>query len=349
MNKVWIIVGLVLIIGLGAWKLMDNKKEVAQKVYRPNPNEKVGVRVEKAEATDLSQNKTFLGSFVANREVQVTPIQGGTIVQLPVREGQSIGAGQLIAKIDDAQLRFQLEGLQVSLEGAKNDLQRYENLVKGDASPAINVEKTKLTIRSTEAQIKQLKNQIANTIVTAPFAGIVTQKMVEKGSVAGAGSPLVKITDIATLKLLVSVPEKAVNQFRVGQPITVHTEVYPNSPYSGRVSVIGVQGDAAHNYPVEVTVANSTKNPLRAGMYGSVQNKTELSRQTLTVPRQAIVGSLKQPQVFVVAGGKAQLRSVQIGTTTNDRYEIRQGLQAGESVVVSGQINLQDGTPVTIL
>ena len=349
MKKLGIVVGLLLVLGLGAWKLIDNKKEVAQKVYRPNLNETVGVRVEKAEVTNLSQNNAFLGSFIANREVQVMPLQGGQILQLPVQEGQSIGAGRLIAKIDDAPLRFQLEGLLATLDGAKNDLQRYENLVKGDATPAVNVEKTQIQIRSTEAQIKQIKNQIANTTVTAPFAGIITQKMAEKGSIAGAGSPIVKITDISSLKLLVSVPEKAVNQFRVGQSISINTEVYPNVPFRGRVSVIGVQGDAAHNYPIEITMANPAAHPLKAGMYGSIQNRTSLNARTLTVPRQAIVGSDKQPQVFVVSGGKAELRNVQIGSTTNDRYEIRQGLKAGEQVVVSGQINLQNGTPVNTL
>lgn len=349
MKKLWIFVGLALVIGLTAWKLSDNKKAVEQKVYRPDSTQAVGVRVTKAEVAPLSQESRFLGSFVANREVQVLPQANGEIVQLPVQVGQTVSAGRLLAKIDDTQLRYQLEAQQVSLEGAKNDLGRYQKLVAGDASPAINIEKTQLNIRATEAQMKQLKRQIANTAVVAPIAGVITQKMVEKGSVVGAGAPLVKITDISQLKLLVSVPEKAVNQFKVGQPITVRTEVYPDTPFRGRVSLIGVQGDAAHNYPIEITVPNnSAQRMLRAGMYGSIDNNTQLKTQTLTVPRQAIVGSTKDPQLFVVVNGKAQLRDVEIGATAGDRYEIRRGLSAGESVVVSGQINLQNGTPVSV-
>ncbi|QIP14276.1 efflux RND transporter periplasmic adaptor subunit [Spirosoma aureum] len=347
MKRIWLLLALVGTLGMTAWTLLNNKKEVEAKIYKPNPDQKVGVRTAVAELRNLSQNSEFLGSFAANRQVEIRPQAGGQIIQLPIEEGQSVGAGRLIAKLDDEQLRYQIEALQVTLEGYQNDLKRYENLVKGDATPAVNLERTQLSIRSTQAQIKQLQKQIANTTITAPFAGIVTEKMVEKGSVVSLGSPIATVTDISSLKLVVDVPEKAINQFRVGQSLSVSTEVYPGAHFAGRVSLIGAEGDAAHNYPVEITVNNSGKNLLRAGMYGSIANISQLKGQTLSVPRQAIIGSEKQPQVYVVEGGKAVLKSVEIGATTNDYYEIRTGLKAGDQVVTSGQINLQNGTAVS--
>ncbi|WP_420154406.1 efflux RND transporter periplasmic adaptor subunit [Siphonobacter sp.] len=346
MKRIIVAIALVSTLGLTAWKLLDNKEKVAEKVYKPNPNLKVGVRTAKAEVRDLSLESQFLGSFEANREIEIRPQAGGEIVQLPIVEGQAVGAGKLVAKLDDDQLRYQIEALEVQIEGYKNDLKRYEALVKGDATPAVNIEKTQLNIRATQAQVKQLQKQLANTTITAPFSGIVTSKMVEKGSIVSPGTPLAKVTDISTLKLVVQVPEKAINQFRMGQSIAVKTEVYPDTEFKGRVSLIGAQGDAAHNYPIEISVANSSAHALRAGMYGTIANTSELKGQSLSVPRQAIIGSTKQPQLYVVENGTAILRDVQIGATTNDYYEITKGLQAGEQVVVSGQINLQNGTPV---
>lgn len=346
MKRILVVLALVGTLGLTAWTLLTNKKEVEAKVYKPNPDRKVGVRTAVAELRNLSQETEFLGSFSPNREVEIRPQAGGQIIQLPFDEVQLVGAGRLLAKLDDEQLRYQVEGLQVTLEGYQNDLKRYENLVKGDATPAVNVERSQLNIRATEAQIKQLKKQIANTTITAPFAGIVTEKLVEKGSVVSVGSPIAKITDISSLKLVVDVPEKAINQFRTGQSIVVSTEVYPDAHFTGRVSMIAAQGDAAHNYPVEITVSNSGKNPLKAGMYGSIANTDKLKTQTLAVPRQAILGSAKQPQIYVVENGKAVLKTVEIGTTTNEYYEITKGLKSGDQVVTSGQINLQNGTPV---
>ncbi|WP_128545144.1 efflux RND transporter periplasmic adaptor subunit [Larkinella soli] len=346
MKRIYVILALLGTFGLMAWKLLDNQEKVAEKVYRPDPNRKVGVRTTAAGVRNLAEEGRFLGSFIPNREIEIRPQAGGEVVQLPIEEGQSVGAGRLIAKLDDEQLHYQLEALEVNVEGYRNDLKRYEALVKGDATPAVNLEKTGLSIRATEAQMKQLQKQIRNTTITAPFSGIVTEKLVEKGSVVSPGTPIAKITDISTLKLVVSVPEKAVNRFRVGQRIPVQTEVYPDIPLTGRVTMIGVQGDASHNYPVEITVENSPAHPLKGGMYGSVANTGEGKGRALAVPRQALVGSTRQPQVFVVEDGKAVLRKVAIGAATNDYYEITDGLKAGEQVVTSGQINLRNGTPV---
>ena len=346
MKRIITVVALLGTLGLTAWTLLDNKKAVEAKVYKPDVNQKVGVRTALAQLRNLSQETEFLGSFSPNREVEIKPQASGQIVQLPFDEGQYVGAGRLMAKLDDEQLRYQIEAQQVTLEGYENDLKRYQVLVKGDATPAVNLERTQLSIRATQAQIKQLRKQVANTTVTAPFAGIVTSKLVEKGSIATMGAPIAKITDISVLKLMVDVPEKAINQFRVGQTVSVSTEVYPDAHFSGRISMISAEGDAAHNYPVQITVSNSSKNPLKAGMYGSISSASKLATQALAIPRQAILGSAKEPQVYVVENGKAILKAVEIGASTNDYYEITKGLKAGDQVVSSGQINLQNGTPV---
>lgn len=347
MKRLLIFVAVIAVLGLTAAKLLTNKENTEAKIYQPDPNLKVGVRTAVAELRNMSQENKFLGSFSPNRKIEIRPQAGGEIVKLPITEGQHIGAGQLVAKLDDDQLRFQVEALQVTLEGHQNDLRRFEVLVKGDAVPAVNIERTKLSIRSTQAQIKQLNKQIANTTISSPFSGIVTSKMVEKGSVVAIGTPMAEITDISSLKLIVNVPEKAINQFRMGQSISVQTEVYPEAKFQGKVTMISAEGDEAHNYPVEITVPNTANNPLKAGMYGSIANLNEIKGQSLAVPRQAIMGSAKEPQLYVVENGKAVLKNVSIGVSTNEFYEITKGLKAGDQVVTSGQINLQNGTLVS--
>lgn len=347
MKRLLIFVAVIAVLGLTAAKLLTNKENTEAKIYQPDPNLKVGVRTAVAELRNMSQENKFLGSFSPNRKIEIRPQAGGEIVKLPITEGQHISAGQLVAKLDDDQLRFQVEALQVTLEGHQNDLRRFEVLVKGDAVPAVNIERTKLSIRSTQAQIKQLNKQIANTTISAPFSGIVTSKLVEKGSVVAIGTAMAEITDISSLKLIVNVPEKAINQFRMGQTISVQTEVYPDAKFQGKVTMISAEGDEAHNYPVEITVPNTTNNPLKAGMYGSIANLNEIKGQSLAVPRQAIMGSAKEPQLYVVENGKAVLKNVAIGVSTNEFYEITKGLKAGDQVVTSGQINLQNGTLVS--
>jgi RND family efflux transporter MFP subunit len=347
MKRLLIVVAIIAVLGLTAAKLLSNKENTEAKVYKPDPNLRVGVRTAVAELRNLSEETKFLGSFSPNRQIEIRPQAAGEIVRLSLEEGQYVKSGQLIAKLDDDQLRFQVEALQVTLEGHQNDLRRYEVLVKGDAVPAVNLERTRLSIRSTQAQIKQLNKQIANTTITAPFSGIVTSKMVEKGSVVSVGTPMAEITDISSLKLVVNIPERGINQFRLGQAVSVQTEVYPEAGIKGKVTMISAAGDDAHNYPVEITVQNTTAQPLKAGMYGSIANLNELKGQSLAVPRQAIMGSAKEPQLYVVENGKAVLKKVAIGVSTNDFYQITKGIKAGDQVVTSGQINLQNGTLVS--
>lgn len=346
MKRITLIIALVAIVSLTAWTLLDNKETVEANVYQPDRNQRVGVRTAVAGKRNLTQETEFLGSFSPNRQTEIRPQVGGEVVRLPIEEGQTVRAGQLLAKLDDAQLRYQLEALEVSLEGYQNDLRRYQALVKGDATPAVNLERTELSIRATEAQIKQLKKQIANTTITAPFAGVVTSKLIEQGSVVQVGTPIAEVTDISFLKLVVEVPEKAIYQFREGEAIRVRTDVYPQARFSGKITMISAEGDAAHNYPIQIKVQNSENNPLRAGMYGTIANTHTSKGAVLAIPRQAITGSAKQPQVYVVDNGKAVLRDVTIGATTNAYYEITKGLEAGDQVVTSGHINLQNGTLV---
>jgi RND family efflux transporter MFP subunit len=336
------------ILGLSAWKLMSNKEKVEAKVYRPDANQRIGVRATTVQIRDLSQQTQYLGAFAPNRKVDIRPQVGGEVLSLPIESGQSVKAGQLLAKLDDAGLRYQLEALKVNLEGAQNDLRRYEALVQGDATPAVNVEKTRLSIRATEAQIKQLQKQIAHTSITAPFSGIVTQKLIEKGSVVGAGTLVATITDISSLKLVVNIPEKAINGFKIGQSVPVSTEVYQGVSFPGKITMVGAEGDAAHNYPVEITLSNSAATQLKAGMYGTIATNEQIKEKSLSIPRQALVGSSKQPQVYVVENGKAILRTIEIGASTNEFYEVTKGLAEGDQVVSSGQINLQNGALVTI-
>lgn len=97
---------------------------------------------------------------------------------------------------------------------AKNDDARNANLLKDNIITGVQYEKTKLALRSAEAQVKQMKRQLQNSSIKAPFAGIVTKKMVDLGSFIGMGTPILELTDISSLKLNISVPERDVLKFK---------------------------------------------------------------------------------------------------------------------------------------
>ncbi|MEN9440918.1 MAG: hypothetical protein RLZ33_994, partial [Bacteroidota bacterium] len=227
----------------------------------------------------------------------------------------------------------------------KNDDIRYTNLAKDNAVPGVQVEKTKLGLKSAEIQKKQLQKQLRSTNITAPFSGVITKKLVDLGSVIGGGSQIVEITDISSLKLTVSVPERDILKFKLGQAVSIKADIYGDRSFNGKVTNVSVQADKSHNFKVQITVKNAQQD-LMAGMYGSVSLVNSKSITALAIPRKALVGSSKNPQVYVIRNGKAVLTSFNAGTSDGEYIEVISGLSKTDKIVIKGQVNLQNNSNV---
>lgn len=349
MNKrvIIIIVVAILLIGLTVMKLKSNQQKVAEKIYIYDPKTAVLVETSKMELHTFENSMLFLGTFEPFRQNTISSDASGKIIKLNVQEGDQVSQGQVIAKVDDELLKLQIESVDVSIEGQKNDDQRYSNLSKENAVSGVQVEKTKLGLKSAEIQKKQIQKQLRSTNLTAPFSGVVTKKMIDLGSVVGPGSPLVEITDVSQLKLTVNVPERDILKFKMGQQVNVGADIYSDRKFSGKVTNISIVADKSHNFKVQITINNASRE-LYAGMYGSVSLSNSKSVTAMAIPRQALVGSSKSPKVYVVKNGKAVLVSFNAGTSDGDYVEVVNGLNKNDQIVIKGQVNLEDNSFVKI-
>jgi len=174
--------------------------------------------------------------------------------------------------------------------------------------------------------------------------------MIEMGAFVGPGAELFEIVDVSKLKLKVSVNEAQVVQLKKGDKVTIKSTVFPESEYSGVVSFIAVKADNSLNYPIEIEVANSGKNELKAGMYGTAYFNFPQQEDVIQIPRSSFVGSVNSNQVYVMsADSVATLRQVTPGKIFGSQVVILQGLEEGETVITTGQINLNDGDKVNVL
>ena len=347
MNKrtITIIIVAAVLIGLTVMKLLSNKSAVEKKIYIHDMEAAVLIEDVSPQMHTFESAFSFLGTFEPIRQNIIGSDAQGKIIRLTIEEGDRVNQGQVIAKIDDEMLQLQLENAEVSLEGQKNDDNRYSNLIKDNAVSGMQVEKTKLALRSAEIQKKQIQKQLRSTNITAPFSGVITKKIVDLGSVIGAGSPLVEITDISSLKLTVNVPERDILKFTLNQVVQAKVDIYKNRVFEGKVSNISVVADKSHNFKVQITVKN-TQQELLSGMYGSVSIMNNKSINALAIPRKALVGSLKNPQVYVVSNGIAILTSFNAGTSDGEYIEVVNGLSTADRIVVKGQVNLQNKSKV---
>ncbi len=288
-----------------------------------------------------------IGNFAPYQQVAVMSESAGKITQLNFENGSAVQAGAVLATIDNDLLKIQLETTKTNLAKAENDFKRLNNLLGDGGVTQQQIDDAKLGIDNLRSQIKSIEKQIAMSYVKAPISGVISNKMVEKGSLVSPAMKMADITNISRLKMQVFLTEEQVVTVKKGQRLRMKADLFPDKNFEGSVSFIDVNAGPARRYLVEVEI-NNPGNTLRAGMTGTVFFEGGADREVLAITREAIVGSLQEAKVYVVENGKAVLRNIETGSVFDDFVQVRSGLEAGETIVTSGQINLEDGTEIQV-
>jgi membrane fusion protein (multidrug efflux system) len=235
---------------------------------------------------------------------------------------------------------------------AQGDYARYENAYKTGGVTKQQLDQAKLALTNAGSNLKQANISVGDTRVKAPIKGFINKRFIEPGSML-AGAPataMFEIVNVSKLKLNVTVNESQVASLKLGSPVNITASVYPDEVFSGKITFIAPKADSSLNFPVEIEIANTSSNDLKAGMYGTAKFASKQQKQSMmVVPRNAFVGSVSSNQLFVAENGQARLKTVTAGRILGDKVEIISGLSNGESVIVTGQINLQDGNTVNII
>ena len=339
-----IVIGVVVAIGL---RLAGNAQVAKTKAYLPDLEKAVMVQVQSIQKTSFDMALSYSGTFTPNREIQLMPLAQGEVTGVYFSEGNRVTAGQTLLKVDDAMLQSQMIAAKAAYENAQSNYERYKSASGSEGITKMQLDGSLLQMRSAESQYKQLKIALDKCQFKAPFSGTITQRTVEIGSIAGA-TPVGRLTDVSSLKLEVNVPESDILYFTTGQSVEVTTDLYPDKTFKGKVDYVSSRGDASHNYLIKVKVPNTDKMQLKAGMYGMLMLNKNVSASVLSIPRTALLGSVKKPQVYVVEDGKALLRPIVIGRNNGTALEVLSGLTQGERIVIGGQINLTDSCKVEI-
>lgn len=349
-----ILIPLVLLLGLGYLvfaQLNDNKQIIdEQSAPRKEVVLQIPVTTQRVHTSMLRDSLVFNGTFVAKKELPVVAESSGRITQLFVQEGQYIRKGQSIAKIDDSSIRAQLDMINAQLEKSKNDVASFERLLKAGAVSEQQYEDVKLGQKNFESNLAAVRQQLEYTTLKNPMTGVIQSLPVEEGSFVAPGSNVATIVDITALKMIVQVPEQEVVKLKRGQNVEIKTDVYPEKTFQGTITLIAVQADAARKFNVEIELPVTSAYPLKPGMFGTVGiQTTNEPTEILMIPRKAIVGSIQNPTVYVVTDNKAVLRPISIGKMMADQVEVTKGLEADEEVILTGQINLENGSSVQVM
>lgn len=347
---IYIIIAVVL-VGLAAYKIAGNKEKQQQEVAEVAKQvDKINVNVITVSRQDINTDYTANGTFIAKQEMNQSSEISGRIVSVLVKEGSKVSAGQTLATIKRDAIDVDVTQAQNNFQNAIADNQRYENAYKTGGVTKQQLDNSRLQLKNAEAAVKSQGVKVNDTRIKAGISGTINKRMVEPGVVVSPGTALFEIVNINALKLSVLVDESQIGKIALGQQVSINVNVLPSETFSGKITFIAPKSDASLNFPVEIEVQN--KGNLKAGMYATANFQTNSGAETknmITVPSTAFVGGVSSGQLFVVNNGTAKLIKVQTGKVYGDKVQILSGLNEGEQVVTSGQINLDNGSKINII
>ena len=308
----------------------------APKVERPAPTVEV-LAVREGAVTDSLE---AIGTLRANESLSVQPEVAGRVTAIGFREGQPVKAGQLLVQLDDAQVRAELDQAVAARDLAVADLGRAEELLPGGLIARSEFERLKAQAAIQGAAVERARATLRKTRIQAPFDGTAGLRQFSPGELVQPGQALVTVVSLSPVKLDVPVPESQASVIRPGLAVTAAIPALPGLEARGRVLALEpVLDGAARALRVRLALDNPGAR-LQPGMTAQVRFLVAQGRPALLVPEQAVVAQGGSQVVHVVRDGKAVPVTVSTGTRAGGEVEVRSGLAAGDTVVVSGQNKL---------
>lgn len=293
----------------------------------------------------LAERVSTTGELKANEEIELRSETSGRLVNLYFREGQEVGAGALLVKINDADLQAELRRAQVQRGLAAQREERVRILVNEQTVSQQVYDEAAGELKTVDAEIELLEARIEKTEIRAPFAGRIGLRTMSEGSYVTSAMPIATLQDLDPIKLDFAVPEKYSGQIRAGAPLEFSVAGL-DKKFRGQVYAVEPKIDSATR---SVRLRANAPNPDRLLFPGSfAQIELVLSEQAdaIMVPTTALVPGLETTTVFVIEDGKAVSRQIETGQRTASDMQVTRGLTVGDILIVSGLQQIRGGMAV---
>lgn len=350
---IYVLIAAGLLVG-GAYIINKNQKETNRQTAIIAGNAAVvPVNIVLADYEHMSADYVSNGTFAPLQQMNLASEMSGKVTRVLVKEGDFVRAGQTVATVKKDALEVDRSTAEAAYQNAIVDNQRFENAFKTGGVTKQQLDQSRLQLKNAKNALAQTNIRVGDANVRTLVSGYINKKMVEPGAVVSPGTPLFEIVNTSKLKLQVAVNEAEVANLKLGDQINIKVSVYPDKDFVGNISFIAPLADASLNFPVEITVTNNPNNELRAGMYGTaIFSNIESGNQHayLVLPKDAFVDGVSNNKVFVVQPDQTvKMVPVVSGKIFGDKVEIISGINKGDKIVTSGQINLSNGTKITVI
>jgi len=348
-TKIIVIAAIVLLIaGMAFYPLIKNNvspDEIQQAITPRRASLNVNAQILKYETiNDVIRTK---GLLMPDEEVDLAFETSGKITHIYFKEGTSVRRGELLARVNDEPLQAELKRLTAQLPLAKDRVARQRILLDKDAVSQESYESVTTELDKLLADIEFVKSRIAQTELRAPFDGIMGLRHVSEGAFASPSTVISRLTKVSPLKLEFSVNEKQVSHIRPGTELLFTVEE-SDEIYSATIYAIESSIDAATlSLKARALYANAERK-LKPGQSAKIEITLDEIKNAIVIPSISSLAEMGIDIVYVYRNGKAQQVVVQKGIRTASSVQITQGLSSGDTLLVTGVMQLRDGMEVKI-
>jgi len=316
------------------------------------------------EAKSLGRWLPVSGAVQPSRSAVVKAKVAGEVRALTVREGEVVTAGQVIGRIDTADLEARLIERQGALESARAQLALAEKtratnqtLLKQNfiSQNAFDNSESSFNVarggaKSAEAQVQIARNALKDAVLTAPLSGIVAKRHVQAGEKVNFDTPVVTVVDLGTLELNAMVPAVDVPELRLGMPVDLSIDGFGERRFSGRVERINPATEPGTRAIVVYVGIPNVDGTLKGGMFATGRIALAAAPPVPTLPAGAVRTEAGQSFVWTIDDGRLVRRVVVTGRRDEEagRVEIKTALPAGTQVLAARFDNLKEGAPAMV-
>ncbi len=324
-----------------------NSKKPEEEINKPSKPNVLNAEGFIVKAQPFQSDYTASGSLLANEEIQILPEVSGRVTSITFNEGTQVKKGQVLLTIYNDDIKAQVQKsiaqrqLQVKIKDRQAELLRIGGISQQD------YETTTAQIQSIDADLAYSEAQLRKTTIIAPFDGRIGIRNVSLGAVITPATIIATLQQTRILKMDFTIPDQYRDEVIAGKKVTF-TVSGSLDTFSGTISAIESSADAVTRTLKVRALVQNEDHKLVAGSFTNVVIPFENNMNALLIPSQAVIPTDRDKEVAVIKGGKAKLVTVKIGTRTNDKVEIIQGLIAGDTIITTGIMQVKQGMSVKV-
>lgn len=287
------------------------------------------------------------GTLMANNEVEIRNEIGGRLTHLGFQEGTFVKKGELLVKIDDDDLQAQLKKLQADKDLADKNAGRQKDLLEISGISQQEYDLALNALNRIKADVDLLQVQIGKTEIRAPFSGIIGLRSIGEGSYLPVNTRIATLQQVDPMKLEFSIPEKYFSLLGKNDEIQFTVESAKGS-FKGKVYAYEPKIDLATRSLTLRALCANPKNELLPGAFAKIIVPLAKMENALMIPSQSVIPELKGHKVFIAKDGNASAVKVKLGLRNDTTVQIVDGLNAGDTVLITGIMQMRPQMPVKV-